>query len=110
MKLKDELILIYTNTVREQFFLTELVHILGMTYEQVLDIIQALVHNGFLEYTDNQFPRLSEQGMAYLDTVGLSNADIYSLYNERTVLLNITHPSKLVYIPSNFNMKFKGYR
>ncbi|AIQ65349.1 hypothetical protein PSTEL_21720 [Paenibacillus stellifer] len=110
MKLKDELILIYTNTVREQFLLTELVHMLGMTYEQVLDIIQALVNNGYLEYSESQFPSLSKHGMEYLNTVGLSEADIYSLYNESTVLLNITHPSKFVYIPLNFNMKFKGYK
>lgn len=109
MNLKTELILIYTNSVKERFYLTDLVHILSMSFAQVENQIMELVKRGFLEYNEERYLLLTDNGLDYLERNGLAETDIFSIYDERPTLLKSNRPAEVGYIPLDFEKKFKGY-
>lgn len=101
--------MIYTNSVKEHFYLTDLVHILSMSFPQVENQIMELVKRGFLEYNEDWNLLLTGTGLDYLDRNGLAETDIFSIYKERPTLLKLNRPAEVVYIPLDFEKKFKGY-
>lgn len=109
MELRNEIILIYFNTVGEDYFLSDIVRTLGLTYPQVQERINYLVNKELLAYNKLGILTISIRGIEYLKKQGFNKLNIFEIYHQEKKGKIDDAPNQEVYIPLNFNKKFNGY-
>lgn len=109
---KIKLILIYLNTVKEDYTYKEMTELMGLGYNIIDELIDEMKEKKLIVKDEYCIIKLSEQGKEILNKSNLLNTDIYNLYEDyklnekfRVEQINIED----MYIPKKFDKYFKGY-
>ncbi|WP_055669440.1 hypothetical protein [Desnuesiella massiliensis] len=109
------IMIIYFNTYKDTYDFEEIKEYLGFSFDQLDDFINELIVEKLLEYDEDYILKVSNKAIELLETLNLRNIlfeDLLLDYSEK-MLSDIRSEIKLnindVYIPENFDKKFKGY-
>lgn len=107
-----ELILIYLNTVNEEYTYKEMSEFIGVCYDIIDNMLIYMEEKGLIDKDKYCIIKVSDKGRKLLDEKGLLDIDIYSLYNEYQINDNIKSKNigiDDIYVPKNFKIYFNGY-
>lgn len=108
---RNLLILVYFNTVKDTYSYQEIMDFLSLTYKQVQEKIYYLLSTGMLSMNELNI-EISTDGIGEISSYNLGDINFYDLYSNDGMLNEHIGPSQPVhelYIPYNFDKKFKGY-
>lgn len=110
---KKVLLLIYFKSAEDRYSFSEIMNIFKMNYGQVVKEVDYLVEHKYLEQDESFVYRLTSKGMEVLKESGIENVDIIDVLDEASDE-DVSHPIRnfeknVVYIPNDFDKKFKGY-
>lgn len=100
------------NTVKELYTYQEISSILGFTIEQSVDTVEGLITSGYLGQNEKNILYITELGFKFLREQKVENADIYDLSNSSEGFQDHIVEKRAIddiYIPEDFDKKFKGY-
>lgn len=108
-----ELILIYLNTVNEEYTYKEITEFMGLCYNMIDNMISYMEKKGLIYKDEYCIIKISDKGKNFLEEKGLLDIDIYSLYDECQIKEDIksrTIGIDDIYVPKNFKLYFNGYK
>ena len=106
MNNQDKLILIYLNNNKE-YFINDLLELLGFTYDQLYLKIMELVDSEYLCIADGAVVEITKKGFDYLNVINLVNTTLKKLCTRNLKINELTEDE--LYIPSKFEKRFKLY-
>lgn len=113
MDFRYNLVLIYFKTFKDIYNYSDLVDLLGLTYNQVDNLVKAIINDGFLKTDERKIISVSDKGNDLLIKNGFSELEIGSLYDDNLIDEKIFNSIKIniddVYVPKLFTKKFTGY-
>lgn len=103
------LILIYFNTVKDSYSYNELISIIGVTYNQLEDMLKELLNKDFLRYNEYSIITITELGITELIEYGFDDTDVFAIYEDGADKNSWFSYKKIsvsdIYIPHKFNKK-----
>lgn len=109
---KELLILMYFNTVQNEYFFSDIVELLGLPIKYTDKMIEQLLEKKLLVINEHNLIHLTDKGFNELVSKGLDDTNLIDLYNSENTLQE-RKGTKIelndIYIPKNFDKKFQGY-
>lgn len=113
MDYREILILLYMNSVKQNYVYSDLVELLGLTYDYVIDKVDHLIDEEYLFINKNGSLEVGIKGSEVLSENNFLDITIFDLYDTRGLVNERISLSPLeindIYVPENFDKKFKGY-
>ncbi|MDH6428067.1 hypothetical protein BSK62_06375 [Paenibacillus odorifer] len=112
MDYRDVLIIFYMNSVKEDYIYADLVELLGLTYTYVIDKIDYLIEQEYLIVNERKIIEVGRKGIEILSEKRFLDINIFDLYDGKELVDGkISKQLEIndIYIPKNFDEKFKGY-
>lgn len=109
---KNIILLIYMNTVNDLYTYQEISSILGFTIEQSMETVESLIGSGYLGQNEKNILYITDFGFQFLKEQKVENVKINDLYSSsKSFQKHIIEKRAIddIYIPEDFDKKFKGY-
>jgi len=108
---KEVLFLIYVNNKKENVIYSELGKLLDYNYAQLDEFIEKMLDLKYIVFND--YFEISEKGNNLLIKYGLKDVLIKELCekkNTKNYFIGEKIGLNEIYVPTNFSLKFKGYK
>lgn len=112
LRFQDHLILIYFNSVKRDYILSDLKNIIGYTFGQLEDRIDELLESKYLFEDSEGTIKIATNGYEVLRSMGYEDINVKDIYEKQIEYKDkYSNPINFdeIYVPIGFDKKFSGY-